>query len=176
MRWLGVRAAVVTVIGLAWLGVGAIAALGCTASRSEPAGTPEELEAADVVFTGTVIGMDDQRSRREPGFDAAVWTFAVDGVEKGEHVARVTVFSSQFGASCGAGFDVGHRYLVYAHRGSGGELHASLGDAARIEPRAFLGVDWPGLSGVVATTSIVAGLGLLALVPALALSSRVRGR
>ncbi len=76
-----------------------------------PDGSPAP---ADAVFTGTAIARQDVPSgaRSAQHLD---WTFAVDEVRKGPvATARQVVRSGAHGASCGYGFEVGGRYVVYA--------------------------------------------------------------
>jgi hypothetical protein len=85
--------------------------------------SPEQAEAAsDAVFTGTVVataqipavGRDDFA-----GMHDILYTFAVDGVVKGDLPAEVAVVGGSSGASCGMSFAAETRYLVFANLDAG---------------------------------------------------------
>jgi hypothetical protein len=105
-------------IGLASLPVQQAFACSCLEMPIE-----EAAAQADAVFTGTVV--DQQAVGLEPvGALAAtkpmpgevgqvVFTFAVDGVAKGEVAEQAQVVSSSDGASCGMSFGMAERWLVF---------------------------------------------------------------
>jgi hypothetical protein len=73
--------------------------------------------------------------------------FAVEEVRKGPTLASAVGSTSRDGASCGAGFTVATRWLVYAQRGASGGYSTTLcagnellGDAADVPPGA---AEWP---------------------------------
>lgn len=81
---------------------------------------PDPVEAAkrvDAVFVGAVV---DQRvpGGGEAGSSAGPVEslFAVEEVRKGPTVSSMVVATARDGASCGAGFAVNARWLVYATR------------------------------------------------------------
>jgi hypothetical protein len=75
----------------------------------------DHLAAADVVFTGTAVRVDDSTNGRYfSSLDPLYWTFAVDDVEKGQAPDRVTVATAIGSESCGYTFELGKRYRVYA--------------------------------------------------------------
>jgi hypothetical protein len=96
----------------------------------------EHRRSADLVFTGTVVRVDDPTNGVSfSTMDPLYWTFVVDGVEKGEVPDRVTVASAIDGASCGYDFELGTRYRVYAADSDGnGQLTTGLGSGNRPLP------------------------------------------
>ena len=105
----------------------------------------DHLDAADVVFTGTAVRVDDSTNPVYAStLDPLYWSFVVDSVEKGAVGERVTVATAMSGASCGYTFELGRRYRVYAFHsdwydhlttglGSGNVVLASLGEPPRVE-------------------------------------------
>lgn len=113
MRWV-----LTVVVVVAGVGVWTAAPAGaCTCAPSTEA---EHLAEADAVFLGEVTGLDE-RSAAE-----VAWTFAVDGVIKGDVGGEQAVSSAADSASCGLVAERGGYYLVFAHRSGGGGLSASL--------------------------------------------------
>jgi hypothetical protein len=86
-------------------------------------GPEEAARAADAVFAGTVVA--DRPIGAEPGrpfaatvpfpdqFGQRMYTFAVDGVAKGEVASAVDVLAGGDGASCGMSFGMDERWLVF---------------------------------------------------------------
>lgn len=86
-------------------------------------GPQEAAEAADAVFAGTVVA--DRPIGAEPGrpfaatvpfpeqFGQRMFTFAVDGVAKGDVATSVDVLAGGDGASCGMSFGMDERWLVF---------------------------------------------------------------
>ena len=83
--------------------------------------------SADVVFTGTVEQAPD-RANDGASNRLVTWSFAVDGVYKGEALVRQDVLSAASSASCGIELSGEGPFLVFAKRdpGSGGALVAGL--------------------------------------------------
>ena len=77
-------------------------------------------EGAAVAFTGTASGMSQffgLGTACSPSSASRVGvTFEVETVYKGDVGKRATVFSAADGASCGATFELGKRYTVFAVR------------------------------------------------------------
>lgn len=107
-------------IGLASLPVQQAFACSCAELPME-----ESAAMADAVFSGTVI--DQQPVGLEPvgalaatkpmpggGVGQIIYTFAVDGVAKGEVASEAQVLGGGDGASCGMSFGMGERWLVFA--------------------------------------------------------------
>jgi hypothetical protein len=114
----------------------AVAACSC-ANGSEA----QRLARADFVFTGAAVDM-----RAAANGDPVQFLFAVEEVRKGPTLASAVVTTSAGGASCGAGFAVDTRWLVFATRA--GNAWASslcsgnqaLGAAAGVPSNA---AEWP---------------------------------
>ncbi|MGI8929722.1 MAG: hypothetical protein ACR2F5_00275 [Candidatus Limnocylindria bacterium] len=115
-------ASLAIVIGVSVLPVAQVAA--CSCMQMAPA---EAAEMAEVVFSGTVAGEEPvaQRDRLGPAMGNVVYTFAVDGVAKGEIDAQVRVLSGGDGASCGMTFAMDERWLIFA-TADGGQLGTGL--------------------------------------------------
>ncbi len=100
------------------------AALACSCMRSTP---EEQLERADVVFTGRVI--DKKIPTAEPnqfgGLTPIIWTFEVEDQQKGSVSAEQVVESASNSAACGINFTMGERYQVFANQNQT-QLKASL--------------------------------------------------
>lgn len=89
-------------------------------------GTPEEqLERADVVFTGQVIDKKMPTDDSSGGLNWVQWTFEVEAEQKGAISEQVIVESASNSAACGINFQVGERYQVFANQ-SNTALRASL--------------------------------------------------
>jgi hypothetical protein len=65
------------------------------------------FKQADIVFAGKAVSIDDSKGFPEVHFD-------VDRSWKGVGANTVSVLTARDGASCGAEFDVGKDYLIYA--------------------------------------------------------------
>ncbi|MEO8246976.1 MAG: hypothetical protein ABI622_07655 [Chloroflexota bacterium] len=92
--------------------------------------TPDPAEAAqrvDAVFVGAVV---DQRTTANgpvvSSGDPVQSLFAVEEVRKGPTVSSLVVATARDGASCGAGFAVNTRWLVYATRVGDGTYTSNL--------------------------------------------------
>ena len=94
------------------------------------------LAQADAAFVGTAL------SRRESATSTSaptiltgpiVYTFSVEKVVKGTvGSARQEVRTGPNSAACGASFDIGQRYLVFAQRTPEGDLQTSLCSGNRL--------------------------------------------
>lgn len=86
-----------------------------------PQGPPEEaLQAADVVFRGTAVNVDDvTRGGGYPPSGRRV-AFRTKTVWKGPHEKAFVIQTGYDGGACGFGFVVGAEYLVYAAKTPGG--------------------------------------------------------
>ena len=99
--------------------------------------TPEErLQAADAVFAGEVVDVEENFTPGPPGLHLGPVTFDVEEAWKGVSEDPVVVrgYGIEGEGSCGIGFGEGERYLVYAHRGgeSGdGPLATSICEATK---------------------------------------------
>lgn len=113
--------AVALAVGFASVPVRHVAACSCAAFSIE-----EAARAADAVFAGTVIGEQQIGPETAPlgaiaatvpvpaPFGQVVYTFAVDGVAKGDPPSELAVLAGGDGASCGMSFGMGERWLVFA--------------------------------------------------------------
>jgi hypothetical protein len=98
-------AAFAIVVALSAIPIAQVAACSCMAM------TPGEAAAmAEVVFAGTAVS--EERGPADP--DAALYTFQVDGVAKGDVGSRVTVAAGGDSAMCGMSFGLNERWLVFA--------------------------------------------------------------
>ena len=92
-------------------------ACSCAREKSDE----RSLKEADAAFAGYAIegtfGSDVNDA--DDTLDDIHWTFLPDTTVKGVSGRTVEVSSPNGGASCGVGFDVGRRYLVFAYRGDG---------------------------------------------------------
>jgi hypothetical protein len=75
------------------------------------------LSSADAAFLGTVTNVD-RPQQPSSSLDPVTWTFAVEGVFKGDVAARQEIVSAFSSASCGIELDVGARYLVFGRNGA----------------------------------------------------------
>jgi hypothetical protein len=110
--------------------------------------TPQEAAiASDAAFTGTVIAMSQPPAAPVgalPGTADTVYTFAVDGVAKGELGSQVSVLAGGDGASCGMAFAANVRYVVFAYTQEGtlttdlcaGSTELPVGEAGPLPMRA----------------------------------------
>jgi hypothetical protein len=112
------RAHVMTVTAALSLAVGASAVpfaqvAACDCSMMEP---EQAAAAADVAFTGTVVGEEPVpvEARAGMGFgDEVRYAFDVDGVAKGDVGSAVEILSGGVGAGCGMTFRHGERWLIF---------------------------------------------------------------
>lgn len=84
-------------------------AFACDCALSGPA---ESAERADAVFAGRVVGERDIAGAEPRG--ETVYTFAVDGVAKGEVGPSIDVIAGGDSDMCGTAFTPDHRWLVFA--------------------------------------------------------------
>ena len=117
MRYLLALAAAFALVALP---VAQVAACSCAQMSVE-----EAAATADAVFAGTVVDQRPVGSRDRFGAVAAtepmpmplggvIYTFAVDGVAKGDVGTQVELLGGGDGASCGMSFGLGERWLVFA--------------------------------------------------------------
>lgn len=111
-------AAAAMAFGLLAMPVAQVAACSCAGF-----GPDEAARAADAVFAGTVVG--DRSVGADVGrpvaatvpfpeqFGQRMYTFAVDGVAKGDVASVVDVLAGGDGASCGMSFGMDERWLVF---------------------------------------------------------------
>lgn len=172
-RFLTLIAAVAAVAAM--LAVPPMRVAACSCAMPNPV---EAQARADIVFVGAVADTREAEvsleSDRPAGIPAPIFTqvsylFAVEEVRKGPAAASVVVTSSKDGASCGAGFSVDSRWLVYGTRAADGtyssnlcEPNQLLGDAAEVPEDA---AQWPDEAA--ATPDANTGIPLQMLVMAL---------
>jgi hypothetical protein len=145
--------------------------------------------SADLIFTGTAIRADYPGWLTSTGAEV-IWTFKVDGVEKGRQRERIKVASALEEASCGYEFQLGERYRVLASKnaywsapytgyGSGNQDMEPLAQAPTVEGSFYavnLTLSLP-LAVLIGGPVLVGALLLLALVlVGRGLISRVRRR
>ncbi|MGZ8481738.1 MAG: hypothetical protein ACXWWO_04690, partial [Candidatus Limnocylindria bacterium] len=102
-------AAIAIVIGISAVPIAQVAACSCIALGPE-----EAAQMADVVFAGSVVG--EEVGPADPAAPMAApvrYTFAVDGVAKGEVGAEVAVVAGGDSAMCGMTFAMNERWLVF---------------------------------------------------------------
>lgn len=92
------------------------AACACSCALGSEA---EYREHADLIFTGVVVDINEPLLRTSSAAPVEV-TFAVEDVDKGVAVGRITLTTADSSASCGYDFTVGHRFTVYAKNGGTG--------------------------------------------------------
>ncbi|MGS0683937.1 hypothetical protein ACVBEQ_02070 [Nakamurella sp. GG22] len=74
----------------------------------------DQVSSADIVFTGTAKSSDGSQNPTSSA-DPVRWTFAVDGVQKGNVTRTFDVVSALDSASCGIPFAIDQRYLVVGY-------------------------------------------------------------
>lgn len=76
------------------------------------------LDRASVVFTGVATTRADPNAGAQvkSSLDPITWSFQVDSVAKGQATNPEQIVTARDGASCGMGFALGTRYLVYARQ------------------------------------------------------------
>ena len=102
-------AALAIVIGISAVPIAQVAACSCM-----QLGPEEAAQMADVVFAGSVVG--EEVGAADPAAPMAApvrYTFAVDGVAKGEVGAEVAVVAGGDSAMCGVTFTMNDRWLVF---------------------------------------------------------------
>lgn len=96
-------------------GVHLATAAPASACDCAPGSDQSQLEYADAVFVGDLVGhVAPPRLFGWSSVDAAIWTFEVDDVYKGDVAARQDVASPADGASCGLELAHEGRFLVFA--------------------------------------------------------------
>ncbi|MCV0402354.1 MAG: hypothetical protein K5924_01455 [Chloroflexi bacterium] len=95
-------------------------AVACSCAMTGPA---EAAEWSDAVFAGHVVG--ERRIAADAFHGDTVYTFAVEGVAKGNVGARIDVVAGGDGAMCGMAFGREQRWLVFASLDEG-VLHSGL--------------------------------------------------
>ena len=79
----------------------------------------EHLRTSDAVFSGEVVGIDENDLPPGAGPQLGKVTFDVSDVWKGASEEPVAVYGQGPEASCGIDFEEGESYLVYAYRSNG---------------------------------------------------------
>jgi len=112
------------VVGLGALLLGPASALAC--SCAPPPAPSLALEASDLVFEGTVVGIPPEPAENEPqGFGAVEYRFNVARSWKGDPGMEVRLKTGSSGAMCGRQYNKGATYIVYASIRDN-EVHDSL--------------------------------------------------
>jgi hypothetical protein len=166
VRFIRLAAAASLLLALVALPAARVVACSCAMS------TPEEAAiGSDAVFTGTVVGTSPiavPPAGGLPGTGDTIYTFAVDGVAKGDLGPEVSVLAGGDGTSCGIGFAADVRYLVFASiDGAGltthlcsGSTELPVGQAAPLPmraPAATVSTGGPPLA-VIVLGAVVLGL------------------
>jgi hypothetical protein len=130
----------------------------------------EAFESAEVVFVGVAVGSNAPPFLSSSA-DPIEFAFTVDNQLKGEPLPQlVSVVTAASGPSCGAGFQVGERWRVFA-RSDGPSLTSGLCDGNRLldesAPVSPVTDDGGGLSG--ASLAGILGLGALGILVLVAL-------
>jgi Tissue inhibitor of metalloproteinase len=102
-------AALALVAGLSAVPIAQVAACSCMALGPE-----EAAQMADVAFAGTVVS--EEVGAADPAAPMAApvrYTFAVDGVAKGDVAAEVSIVAGGDSAMCGMTFAKDERWLVF---------------------------------------------------------------
>ena len=102
-------AALAIVFGISAVPIAQVAACSCMALGPE-----EAAQMADVVFAGSVVG--EEVGAADPAAPMAApvrYTFAVDGVAKGEVGAEVAVVAGGDSAMCGMTFAMNERWFIF---------------------------------------------------------------
>lgn len=104
-------AAFAIVIGVSAVPIAQVAACSCMAMSPDEAAT-----MAEVVFAGTVVG-EEAGAPADPatGMGPILYTFAVDGVAKGDVGTQTAVVGGGDSAMCGITFGTNERWLVFAN-------------------------------------------------------------
>ncbi|MFE6167366.1 hypothetical protein ACFVP8_05720 [Viridibacillus arvi] len=94
---------------------------GYACSCSQPDPPKEALKDSSAVFSGKVIDTVDRNKNNEiqSSADPIAILFDVDKSWKGVHQKQVIVYSERSSASCGYGFSLNEKYLVYAYKDDG---------------------------------------------------------
>ena len=114
------RRAFVAILVVALFSIDPSAAVACSCAQQSK---PQLVENATLIFTGTVAGTSQPfsftRACSQSSLDPINVAFDVETVYKGDTARRTTVETAMSGASCGAHFEVGKRYTVFATVSSG---------------------------------------------------------
>lgn len=94
---------------------------GYACSCSQPDPPKEALEGSSAVFSGKVIDIVDRNKNNEiqSSADPIAILFDVDKSWKGVDQTQITVYTERSSASCGYGFSLNEKYLVYAYKDDG---------------------------------------------------------
>lgn len=99
----------------------------CPRSETEQQEIERNLESSAAVFAGRVLEVDRpadsevascmESAAEDARYDCGMMTvrFRVISAWKGVADREATILTHRWGPSCGYGFEVGRRYLVYAH-------------------------------------------------------------
>ena len=131
---------------LSVFGLGTLPAFACTCSK-EPPGTCPGLQTDDVVFTGTVIGIEVLPAPPAPASDAAGangetapqeaptpitrYRFHVDERFAGAGSAEIDIYSGGDDGDCGYNFKLGDQYIVFTQQENEGRLFATICNGTR---------------------------------------------
>jgi len=118
-------ATVVATLGMILVVVTAPPAAACSCMSSSVA---DQLDRADVVFTGTVVAPTGDIEPEGGPIDV---TFRVERSYKGTVDAEPVVETTSSGASCGLDTPISGPYLVFAHENAGGLVDAGLCSGTR---------------------------------------------
>jgi hypothetical protein len=112
-----------------------ISSSACTCSQAPPGKCPG-LQDSDVVFLGTVTGVETG-SASAP---TSRYHFRVDERFAGPDALELDVFSGGDDGDCGYRFSQGEQYLVFTHSGADGQLFATICSGTRLaaDARAIL--------------------------------------
>jgi hypothetical protein len=138
---------------------GALPTFGCTCSK-QPPGTCPGLQTDDVVFTGTVVGIEtlkpaastadagggggDGSGVQEPAQEGSTpitrYRFHVDERFAGAGGETIDIFSGGDDGDCGYVFKMGEQYVVFTQQETEGRLFATICNGTRpfMEARALI--------------------------------------
>ena len=88
----------------------------CTCASVSP---ERQIKASDAVFSGEVVGIDENDLLQGAGLSLGKVTFDVRDAWKGASGNSIVVYGYGLEASCGIEFENDGSYLVYAHRSNG---------------------------------------------------------
>jgi hypothetical protein len=80
----------------------------------KPLGVKEELTRSDLVFSGKVLSIKNEKGSN--GIIKKVVLFKVNQTWKGSKVAKIKITTGQGEGDCGFPFQKNHDYLVYANK------------------------------------------------------------
>ena len=167
--FLRLLAAIAIVLAVSAVPIAQVAACSCM-----PMVPGEAAAMADAAFTGTVVAEqpmagDDPLAPAPMG--QILYTFAVDGIAKGELGAQATVLAGGDSAGCGMSFAMNERWLIFASAQDGqlatGLCSANVPLAADEEPPISVSPPTPGAAddggGGVPLGIVVPGVAVTAL-------------